>query len=83
MRQRLARLGVTDVGVISPSDPATELAAVAGALRGRTMLVDADLIVADACLGQLIDDPAVRSGALVIDVPVARRTATGVGAPFP
>ena len=81
MRQRLARLGVTDVGVISPADPATELAAVAGALRGRTMLVDADLIVADACLGQLIDDPAVRSGALVMDVPVARGTATGVGAP--
>ena len=27
--------------------------------------MDADLIVADACLGQLVDDPAVRSGALV------------------
>jgi Family of unknown function (DUF5941)/CDP-alcohol phosphatidyltransferase len=68
-RQRLRRLGVTDIGVITASDPASELAAVAEALLGRTMLVDADLLAPEASLGQLVDDPAVRSGALVVDLP--------------
>ena len=67
-RRRLAQLGVTDIGVITVSDPASELDAVAEALRGRTLLVDADLLVSEASLGQLVDDPAVRSGALVLDL---------------
>ncbi len=68
MSQRLARLGVTDVIVLADGDCADQLAALAEGLAGRTLIVDADLIVADACLGQLVDDPAVRSGALVGEV---------------
>lgn len=72
MSQRLARLGVTDVIVLPDGDCADQLAALAEGLVGRTLIVDADLIVADACLGQLVDDPAVRSGALVGEVPPVR-----------
>ena len=68
MSQRLERLGVADVVVLTDGDCASQLAALAEGLRGRTLIVDADLIVADACLGQLVDDPAVRSGALVGEV---------------
>ena len=39
----------------------------------RTLVVDADLVVADASLGQLVDDPAVRSGALVSPAPRRRQ----------
>ena len=67
-RQRLARLGVADVVVLADGDCASQLTALAEGLSGRTLIVDADLIVADACLGQLVDDPAVRSGALVGEV---------------
>ncbi len=67
MAQRLARLGVADVVVLAAGDCASQLTALAEGLAGRTLIVDADLIVADACLGQLVDDPAVRSGALVGD----------------
>ena len=67
MGQRLARLGVTDVLELGPGDTAAQLGALSGGLSGRTLLVDADLIVADAALGQLVDDPAVRSGALVVE----------------
>jgi phosphatidylglycerophosphate synthase len=67
MAQRLARLGVSDVLELGPGDTAAQLGAVSGGLSGRTLLVDADLIVADAALGQLVDDPAVGSGALVIE----------------
>jgi hypothetical protein len=65
LEQRLSRLGVADVVVLADGDCASQLAALAEGLSGRTLIVDADLIVADACLGQLVDDPAVRSGALV------------------
>lgn len=65
LEQRLARLGVADVVVLPDGDCASQLTALAAGLAGRTLIVDADLIVADACLGQLVDDPAVRSGALV------------------
>ncbi|MGB7980393.1 MAG: CDP-alcohol phosphatidyltransferase family protein, partial [Candidatus Nanopelagicales bacterium] len=65
MRQRLARLGVPDVLVLPERPAADQLEEVAVGLAGRTLLIDADLIVADASLGQLVDDPAVRSGALV------------------
>ena len=65
LEQRLARLGVADVVVLADGDCASQLTALAEGLSGRTLIVDADLIVADACLGQLVDDPAVRSGALV------------------
>ncbi len=66
--QRLARLGVTEVVVLADGDCAGQLEALARGLSGRTLVVDADLIVADASLGQLVDDPAVRSGALVVEV---------------
>ncbi len=69
LEQRLARLGVTDVVVLAAGDCASQLTALAGGLSGRTLIVDSDLIVADACLGQLVDDPAVRSGALVGEFP--------------
>ena len=69
MEQRLARLGVADVVVLPDSDCASQLMALAEGLDGRTLIVDADLIVADASLGQLVDDPAVRSGALVGEAP--------------
>ena len=62
MSQRLERLGVADVVVLAEGDCASQLTALAEGLGGRTLIVDADLIVADACLGQLVDDPAVRSG---------------------
>ena len=65
LRGRLARLGIDDVQVLGPADPAEQLAAMAAAITGRTLVVDADLIVAEASLGQLVDDPAVRSGALI------------------
>ncbi len=65
MSQRLARLGVDDVLVLPDAPAWVQLDAFAAGLAGRTLLVDADLIVADASLGQLVDDPAVRSGALV------------------
>ena len=68
MSQRLARLGVADVVVLADGDCASQVTALAEGLSGRTLIVDADLIVADACLGQLVDDPAVRSGALVGEV---------------
>ncbi len=71
MCQRLARLGVEDVVVLPPGPGWAQLEAVAAGLSGRTLLVDADLIVADASLGQLVDDPAVRSGALVDQLPSA------------
>jgi len=67
--QRLERLGVTDVRVLEPGPAADQLGAIADGLGGRTLLVDADLIVADASLGQLVDDPAVRSGALLAPSP--------------
>ena len=67
--QRLERLGVVDVLVLDPGSPADQLAAIADGLMGRTLLVDADLIVADASLGQLVDDPAVRTGALLTPWP--------------
>ncbi len=63
--QRLERLGVIDILVLEPGPAADRLGAMADGLVGRTMLVDADLIVADASLGQLVDDPAVRSAALL------------------
>ncbi len=66
--QRLARLGVPDAVVIADGDCPSQLSALADGLSGRTLIVDADLIVADASLGQLVDDPAVRSGALVGEV---------------
>ena len=69
MEQRLARLGVADVVVLPDGDCASQLMALAEGLDGRTLIVDADLIVADASLGQLVDDPAVRSGALVGEAP--------------
>jgi phosphatidylglycerophosphate synthase len=62
---QLARLGVADVVVLPDGGPAAQVAAVAAGLSGRTLVVDGDLIVADACLGQLVDDPSVRSGVLV------------------
>lgn len=64
---RLARLGVPDVQALAPGSCAEQLAHVAESLAGRTLLVDGSLIVADACLGQLVDDPAVATGALVVD----------------
>jgi phosphatidylglycerophosphate synthase len=67
MTERLRRLGVTDVHVVEPGDAAEQFGALGAGLSGRTLLVDGDLIVADASLGQLVDDPAVRSGALVLD----------------
>ena len=54
--------------MLADGDCASQLTALAEGLAGRTLIVDADLIVADACLGQLVDDPAVRSGALVGEV---------------
>jgi phosphatidylglycerophosphate synthase len=67
--QRLARLGLDAVVVLDRAPVADQLEAIAGALDGRTLVVDADLVVADASLGQLVDDPAVRSGALVSPTP--------------
>ncbi len=64
-QQRLSRLGVADVRVVAAGTTPEQLAALAAGLEGRTLILDADLIVADACLGQLVDDPSVRSGALV------------------
>ena len=63
--QRLDRLGVSDVVVVPGGDRIDQLAAIAYGLNGRTLVVDSGLIVAEASLGQLVDDPAVRSGALV------------------
>jgi Family of unknown function (DUF5941)/CDP-alcohol phosphatidyltransferase len=85
LERRLARLGVADVIVLSPGDSASQLTALAEGLSGRTLIVDADLIVADACLGQLVDDPAVRSGALVgevgqVDAEGGDRSRAGPGA---
>ena len=68
LEQRLARLGIGDVTVLSDGDCARQLTSIAEGLAGRTLIVDADLIVADASLGQLVDDPAVLSGALVAEV---------------
>lgn len=57
-------------------------------LTGRTLLVDGGLQVASAALGQLVDDPAVTTGALVADGPgdredtpvrVRQRRITGAG----
>jgi hypothetical protein len=80
MEQRLTRLHIADIIVLPDGDAPTQLAAMADALSGRTLIVDADLIVADACLGQLVDDPAVRSGALVGEVrPQAPDGARGGG----
>jgi hypothetical protein len=80
MEQRLTRLHIADIIVLPDDDTPTQLAAMADALSGRTLIVDADLIVADACLGQLVDDPAVRSGALVGEVrPQAPDGARGGG----
>ena len=62
---RLGRLGVADIVVIPEGDRVDQLAAIATGLAGRTLVVDGALIVAEASLGQLVDDPAVRSGALV------------------
>ncbi len=75
MCQRLGRLGIQDVVVLPSAPGGVQLEAVAAGLAGRTLLVDADLIVADASLGQLVDDPAVRSGALLAPLaPAAART---------
>ncbi len=68
MHGRLTRLGVLDVVVLGEGGCAGQLTALSDGLAGRTLIVDADLIVADAALGQLVDDPAVRSGALVAAV---------------
>lgn len=65
MVRRLARLGIPDVVLLAEGGCAGQLSGMADGLSGRTLIVDADLIVADAALGQLVDDPAVRSGALV------------------
>lgn len=68
---QLDRLGVADVVVLPEGGLSAQVAAVADGLSGRTLVVDGDLIVADACLGQLVDDPSVRSGVLVADGPGA------------
>lgn len=62
---RLARLGVDDVRHLPDAGSADQLAAIAAGLSGRTLIVDGELVVADASLGQLVDDPAVRTGALL------------------
>ena len=66
LERKLARLGVSDVVALAEGDCADQLAAMAQGIAGRTMVVDGDLIGAEASLGQLVDDPAVRSGALVV-----------------
>ncbi|MGB8022233.1 MAG: DUF5941 domain-containing protein [Candidatus Nanopelagicales bacterium] len=63
---RLARLGVDDVRHLPDGECAEQVAAIAAGLAGRTLIIDGELIVADASLGQLVDDPAVRTGALLI-----------------
>ena len=65
IEQQLARLGVPEVVVLTGGDCSAQLEALAEGMSGRTLVVDAALIVADASLGQLVDDPSVRSGALV------------------
>jgi phosphatidylglycerophosphate synthase len=70
--ERLRRLGVDDVIVLDTGGPADQITGMAAALDGRTLIVAGDLLVADASLGQLVDDPAVRSGALLDDA-IARR----------
>ncbi len=73
---RVRRLGIEDVVVLGTGRQTTRelLADLASCLHGRTLVVDAGLVAADASLGQLVDDPAVRSGALV-----AEGTATPAG----
>lgn len=78
---RLGRLGVTEVEALPAGSCALVLGAMASGLSGRTLVIDADLIVADASLGQLVDDPAVRSGALLgIGMPIGEPPA-GSAAP--
>lgn len=67
MTARLARLGIQDVRLLARGGCAKSVAALADGISGRTLVVDCDLIVADASLGQLVDDPSVRCGALVGD----------------
>ena len=63
----LQRLGVTDVACVPGDDLAAGLTAVADELRAgrRVVVVTSDLLAADAAVGQLVDDPAVRTGLLV------------------
>ncbi len=79
--ERLAALGVADVQLLPDGPVSAQLAAIAQGLSGRTVVVDGDLVVARASLGQLVDDPSVRSGALVATgwpVPAARGSASPV-----
>jgi phosphatidylglycerophosphate synthase len=63
----LHRLGVEDVTCVTGLDLAAALAELAEQVRGgqRLVVVSGDLLAADAAVGQLVDDPSVRTGLLV------------------
>jgi hypothetical protein len=63
----LGRLGVQDAVCVPGDDLAAGLTALAGeARRGQRLVVTtSDLLAAGAAVGQLVDDPAVRTGLLV------------------